>query len=80
MRGLRFKVPLLVIAGPDPATHPFARLFRRLMDARVKPAHDTEYAALAWLYPPRISKVGQMMLGQPNRPPLPTSLAQIPAP
>jgi hypothetical protein len=31
-----------VIAGPDPAIHPFSR---RKMDARVKPAHDEMVAA-----------------------------------
>jgi hypothetical protein len=32
---------MIVIAGLDPAIHPsFRRLFRNVMDARVKPAHD----------------------------------------
>jgi hypothetical protein len=30
----------LVIAGLDPAIHPAKRIFKRAMDARVKPAHD----------------------------------------
>ncbi len=29
---------MFVMAGLDPAIHPFGRVF--LMDARVKPAHD----------------------------------------
>jgi len=29
-----------VMAGLDPAIHPEQKLFRRSMDARVKPGHD----------------------------------------
>jgi hypothetical protein len=29
-----------VIAGLDPAIHPFAKFLAKQMDARVKPAHD----------------------------------------
>jgi hypothetical protein len=30
-----------VVAGPDPAIHPFRKMpLRRLMDTRVKPAYD----------------------------------------
>ena len=32
----------LVIAGLDSAIHRLERLLRRMMDARVKPGHDTE--------------------------------------
>jgi hypothetical protein len=31
---------IVVIAGPDPAIHRSKSIFRFLMDARVKPAHD----------------------------------------
>jgi hypothetical protein len=34
------KQSFLVIAGLDPAIHPLEWLFRSVMDARVKPAHD----------------------------------------
>jgi hypothetical protein len=30
----------VVIAGLDPAIHLLQRFFQRMMDARVKPAHD----------------------------------------
>jgi hypothetical protein len=30
----------LVIAGLDPAIHPFEKFLRRAMDARLKPGHD----------------------------------------
>jgi hypothetical protein len=29
-----------VIAGLDPAIHPFRKILAKMMDARVKPAHD----------------------------------------
>jgi hypothetical protein len=30
----------IVVAGLDPAIHRARRIFKKLMDARVKPAHD----------------------------------------
>jgi len=37
MRGATRKI---VIAGPNPASYRVKRIFRCLMDARLKPAHD----------------------------------------
>jgi hypothetical protein len=47
----------IVIAGLDPAIHPFERLLFGLMDARVKPAHDE--SAFACLPPaPAYTRIG----------------------
>jgi hypothetical protein len=39
------KNPSVVIAGLDPAIHPLRKSLSKMMDARVKPAHDVERAA-----------------------------------
>jgi hypothetical protein len=54
---------ILVIAGLDPAIHPFRRLLRRWMDTRVKPAHDAVRAARI------ISAVTVGVLRNPRHPP-----------